>query len=91
MLGWNGTELYYKHPNEVITYALDLDKVMRGLEILLDKEELLGTMKRYTTKVEEEEDQKEQEEAKRLQEEMKQKENKKKETIYYTISTTKNA
>ena len=91
MLGWNGTELYYKHPNEVVTYALDLDKVMRGLEILLDKEELLGTMKRYTTKVEEEEDQKEQEEAKRLQEEMKQKENKKKETIYYTISTTKNA
>ena len=53
LLGWDGASLYYSHVNETARYTLDIDKVMRGLETLLDKEGLLGNLKRWTTKIEE--------------------------------------
>lgn len=88
LIGWDGASLYYSHVNETARYTLDLDKVMRGLETLLDKEGLLGNLKRWTTKIEEAEELAREQAAKEAQKKADKNRNKKKSgSIKYTIES----
>ena len=88
LLGWDGASLYYSHVNETARYTLDIDKVMRGLETLLDKEGLLGNLKRWTTKIEEAVKLAQEQAAKEAQKKADKDRNKKKSgSIKYTIES----
>ena len=89
LIGWDGASLYYSHVNETARYTLDLDKVMRGLEVLLDQQGLLGSLKRWTTKVQEEQEAAEEAAMKEKQKKADKKNNAKKSgSIKYTIEST---
>ena len=89
LIGWDGASLYYSHVNETARYTLDLDKVMRGLEVLLDQQGLLGSLKRWTTKVQEEQEAAEEAVMKEKQKKVDKKNNAKKSgSIKYTIEST---